>query len=240
MLTIIASMERELSVLRREIFAVRSGSDLRMAVVGSGKSQSQAGVREILNAGSGGPPRQLLMLGFAGAVDQGLKTGDLILSSRYHLDSPGEDFLTPDTAMRQNGMLAASNAGLPIHYVDSLTVDGIVSTPAAKTVLAEKHRVGIVDMEDYWLAAAAQEAQVPFVSARAVLDTAEQSLPSYLAGLSRGRAADVLRAVAVPWQVPVLVGLAFQARIARLTLARFATSFIRQWEREGSALAVAR
>ena len=180
------------------------------------------------------------MLGFAGAVDQGLRTGDLILSSRYHLDSPDEDFLTPDTAMRQNGLLAASNVGLPIHHVDSLTVDGIVSTPAAKTALAEEHRVGIVDMEDYWLAAAAQEAQVPFVSARAVLDTSEQILPSYLAGLSLGRAADVLRAVAVPWQVSVLVGLAFQARIARLTLARFATSFIQQWEREGSALSVAR
>jgi hypothetical protein len=81
---------------------------------------------------------------------------------------------------------------------------------------------------------------VPFVSARAVLDTAQQSLPSYLPGLSQGRAADVLRAVAAPWQVPALVGLAYQSRIARLTLSRFAASFIRQWEIERSALAVAR
>ena len=240
MLTIIASMERELSGLRREISSLRSGHDLGLAVVGIGKSQSQAGVREILNAGSGGPPRQLLMLGFAGAVDQDLKTGDLVLSNRYHVESPGEEFLMPDPKMRQNGMLAAANAGLAMHHVDSLTVDQIVSTPAAKAALAEEHQVGIVEMEDYWLSAAAQEARVPFVSARAVLDTAQQSLPSYLPGLSQGRAADVLRAVAAPWQVPALVGLAYQSRIARLTLSRFAASFIRQWEIERSALAVAR
>jgi nucleoside phosphorylase len=240
LLTIIASMERELSGLRREISSVPSGSDLRLAVVGIGKSRSQAGVLEILNAGLGGPPRQLLMLGFAGAVDQNLKTGDLVLSSRYYVESPSEDFLTPDTVMRQDGMLAAANAGLPVHHSDSLTVDGIVSTPAAKIALAQEHRVGIVEMEDYWLAAAAQEARVPFISARAVLDTAQQSLPSYLPGLSQGRAGDVLKAVASPWRVPALVGLAYQARIARQTLFRFAASFIRQWESEGSALAVAR
>jgi hypothetical protein len=180
------------------------------------------------------------MLGFAGAVDQELHTGDLVLSSRYHVESPGKEFLTPDAAMWQNGLLAAANAGLPMHHLDSLTVDEVVSTPAAKAALAEEYRVGIVEMEDYWLAEAAQEARVPFISARAVLDTARQSLPSYLPGLSQGRAADVLRAVAAPWQVPALVGLAYRARIARLTLTRFAASFIRQWESEGSALAVAR
>ena len=240
MLTIIASMERELSGLRREISSVRSGRDLGMAVVGIGKSQSQAGVREILNAGSGGPPRQLLMLGFAGAVDQNLKTGDLVLSSRYYVESPSEESLIPDSTMRQNGIIAAANAGLPVHHLHSLTVDGIVSTPAAKAALAKEYRVGIVEMEDYWLASAAQDARVPFISARAVLDTAQQSLPSYLPDLSQGRGMDVLRAVASPWRVPALLGLAFQAHIARRTLSRFAASFIRQWESEGSALAVAR
>jgi len=251
LLTIIASMERELSGLRRGISSGQSGNllppgpltqhghflDLR--VVGAGKSQSQAGLQEILKAGSDGPPRELLMLGFAGAVDRELKTGGLVLSSRYYLDTHDEDVLVPDSAMRQNAIIAAANAGLPVTHLDSLTVDAIIATPAAKVALAKDYPVGIVEMEDYWLAAVARDAGVPFISARVVLDTAQQYLPSYLLGLSQGHALDVLRTVAMPWRVPALFGLAYQARIARQALSQFAFSFIRQWEKENHALKAA-
>ena len=132
------------------------------------------------------------MLGFAGAVERKLKTGGLVLSSKYYLDAPNENFLTPDPAMRQIAITAAANAGLPVTHSDSLTVDAIVATPEAKAALAEKYPVGIVEMEGYWLAAEIQDAGVPFISARVVLDTAQQSLPGHLLGLSQGRTQDVL------------------------------------------------
>ena len=239
MLAIIASMERELSGLRREISSDRSvdSSDLRAA--GVGISRRQSGLREILRPTSDGQPRGVLMLGFAGAVDRNLKTGDLVLSSRYYLDAHNEKFLTPDPAMRQSAIIAAANAALPVTYSDSLTVDAIVATPEAKAALAGKYHVGIVEMEDYWLAATIQDAGVPFISARVVLDTAHQSLPGHLLGLSQGRTQDVLRTVGMPWCVPPLLRLAYQARVARQALSRFALSFIRQWEREGHHLTAA-
>jgi purine-nucleoside phosphorylase len=179
------------------------------------------------------------MLGFAGAVDPELKTGDLVLSSRYYVESPGEDYLPPDPEMRQNAIIAAANAGFPVHHLDSITVDGIISTPSAKAALGEQYPVGIVGMEDYWLALTAQAAGVSFVSVRAVLDTAQQHLPDYLPGLSQGRSLDMLRMVAMPWRVPPLFRLAYQARLAQQSLTRFAVSFVRQWESEGSDLALA-
>ncbi len=239
MLAIIASMERELSGLRREISSDRSVDSLDLRVAGIGISRRQSGLREILRSAADGQPRGVLMLGFAGAVDRKLKTGDLVLSSRYYLDAHSEKFLTSDPAMRQSAIIAAANAGLPVTYSDSLTVDAIVATPEAKAALAEKYPVGIVEMEDYWLAATIQDAGVPFISARVVLDTAHQSLPGHLLGLSQGRTQDVLRTVAMPWRVPALLRLAYQARIARQALSRFALSFIRQWEREGHPLAAA-
>ena len=239
MLAIIASMERELSGLRREISPDRSVDSFDLKVVGVGISRRQSSLRELLRSASGGQPRGVLMLGFAGAVDRKLKAGGLVLSSRYYLDAHNEKFLTPDPAMRQSAIIAAANAGLPVTHSDSLTVDAIVATPEAKAALAEKNPVGIVEMEDYWLAAEIQDAGVPFISARVVLDTAQQSLPGHLLGLSQGRTQDVLRTAAMPWRVPALLRLAYQARIARQALTRFALSFIRQWEREGHPLTAA-
>ena len=205
MLAIIASMERELSGLRREIPSDRSVDSFDLRVVGVGISRRRSGLREILRSTLDGQPRGVLMLGFAGAVDRKLKTGGLVLSGRYYLDAHNEKFLTPDPAMRQSAIIAAANAGLPVAYSDSLTVDAIVATPEDKAVLAEKHPVGIVEMEDYWLAATIQDAGVPFISARVVLDTAHQSLPGHLLGLSQGRTQDVLRTVVMPWRVPALL-----------------------------------
>ena len=241
MLTIIASMERELSGLGRGISSVQCGDSLQrdhppdLRVVGVGKSQSQAGLREILNSGPDGQPRWVLMLGFAGAVGRELKTGDVVISSRYYRDAHDQGFLVPDSEIRQDAIIAAVKTGLPVNYLDSLTVDAVVATPEAKAELAGCYPVGIVEMEDYWLAVAAREAGVPFISARVVLDTAQQSLPSYLMGLSQGRPVDVLRAVATPWRIPALLRLAYQAHIARQSLTKFAFAFIRQLERDRHA-----
>lgn len=235
LLIIIASMERELSGLRRGgKFVVSShSSDLR--VVGVGRSRSQRGLRGMLNSGLNGTPRSVLFLGFAGAVAPELESGDLILPSRYYVETPGEKSLAPDPEMRQQAILAAANAGLVLHHLDSLTVGGIVSTSAAKAALYEEYPVGIVGMEDYWLAVVAHDAGVPFVSVRAVLDTAHQRLPRYLLGLSQGRPLDVLRTVVMPWRVPTLVRLNYQAHIARKSLIRFAYHFSRQLDKEGRA-----
>lgn len=247
MLTIIASMEYELSRLRRELRTSRSGNGseeeadalqarlVETHVVGVGRSQSQSSVNCLLTEHHHPPdmgaeePRELLLLGFAGAVEPGLQTGGLVLSQRYYrADSEEADCLSPDPAMRQRALEAAAEACLPVTERGSLTVKGLVATPEGKAELGRRYPVGVVAMEDYWVAAVARDAGVPFLSARVILDPASQGLPGYLVGLAQARSRAVLCAAAMPWRIPTLWGLGPQMRLAQQVLTQFALSYISQ------------
>lgn len=116
----------------------------------------------------------------------------------------------------------------PVVYADSLTVSDLVTAPSGKQAIRRRYPVGILNMEDYWVASVAQEAGVPFISARAVLDPAQQALPGYLAGIAGSRATASLAMMAMPWRIPTLVGLARQLRIAQRALTEFAMGFLTQ------------
>ena len=208
-------MERELAGLRSRVRQgmPRSADGLgapapEMHVLGMGYDAGQA-LRSLLQRryDTGTAPLSLLMLGVAGAVQPGLQTGDLVLSSRYYRprldetlpfwsqeqppDSPRlldsrldreaqPEFLEPDPGLWRWALAAAGDMHQPVVYADSLTVSGLVTTTNAKRDIHRRYPAAVVNMEDYWAARAAREAGIPFIAARAVLDTAQQSLPSYL------------------------------------------------------------
>ena len=277
MLIVIASMEQELAGLRSQLKRGWSpgGADsmtggngtisVNLGVVGIG-AQAGVGLRSIFenNNGLSGRglqrPVGLLLLGVAGAVDPGLETGDLVLSSRYyrpHLDEspsfiplemevpasenpdqipatpqgkrePENLFLAPDPALWQWAKAAGGNMGKPVVYADSLTVSDLVTTPSDKRAIERRYAVGIVNMEDYWAASAAQEAGVPFISVRAILDPADQTLPDYLSGFAVSPNRALLGLVAGPWRLPTMVGLARRFGIAQHALTDFALHFLTQ------------
>jgi len=257
LLTVIASMEYELAALRKELGSGRhvSGSfpqsygelEMDLHLVGMGK-QAGAKVRSLLaqryapSNGQAPSPDGLLLLGFAGAVDPALKSGDLVLASRYYrpelhttpAHSPPLEkgvngcYLTADPNMWRHAVEAAVGMEQTAAQLDSLTVDSLVTTPAAKEAVARAYSVGIVEMEDYWVASVARDAGVPFLSARVVLDVASQTLPSYLLGLSGSRIKASLMSAAMPWRIPSLMRLARQAAIAQRALAQFALNFFAQ------------
>ena len=272
MLTVIGSMEYELAGLRKELNRFPAGarltpggmgaSALDLQVVGVGRACAEQSVRRLLHRGRclfGGEaerPEGLLLLGFAGAVDPALRTGDLILSSRYYAVEPTENppnlplikggeggarggYLEPDPVMWRHALQAA--AGQQTAYVDSLTVNCLVTTPEQKQAIMRQcavgvaHPVGVVNMEDYWIAAAAQDFGVAFLSARVVLDPAHQALPGYLPSLARSRTWAALAMAATPWRIPALVRLARQVPAAQRALSRFALNFVAQMADEESA-----
>ena len=138
------------------------------------------------------------------------------------------DFLAPDPALWDWALAAGRNMDKPVVYADSLTVSDLVTAPSGKQAIRRRYPVGILNMEDYWVASVAQEAGVPFISARAVLDPAQQALPGYLAGIAGSRATASLAMMAMPWRIPTLVGLARQLRIAQRALTEFAMGFLTQ------------
>ena len=130
-------------------------------------------------------------------------------------------FLEPDPAMLQRARQALAQGGLTAVETDSMTVEELITDAKTKQELHRQFQAGTVNMEDYWVARSAAAAQVPFLSVRAVLDTADQGLPSYLMGLSEkpGWAA-------IPWRVPNLLRVYRQMRLAQESLARFAVAFL--------------
>ena len=130
-------------------------------------------------------------------------------------------FLEPDPAMLQRARAALAQGGLTAAETDSMTVEELITDAKTKQELHRQFQAGTVNMEDYWVARSAAAAQVPFLSVRAVLDTADQGLPSYLMGLSEkpGWAA-------LPWRVPNLLRVYRQMRQAQESLARFAVAFL--------------
>lgn len=249
MVIIIASMDYELSGLRKELSSFESGSKGRssdaraqytspnLEVIGVGKEHAQATVRLILEEQAAQPDSPasnkasgLLLLGVSGAVDPALNTGDITLSSRYFNNrqpyvGKGPN-LAPDPAMWQLAVKACQAGSRKPVYTDSLTVDRMISSPEQKKSVADAYPVGIVEMEDYWVAEVAAEFGVAFLSARVVLDTAKQALPPWLLGLSRSKQKAALSLAAKPWRIPTLVRLARQYPVVQESLTRFALNFL--------------
>ena len=231
MLTVVASMERELAGLRRGSRA--SVPEMRVLGMGPGAGPALTSLLKRRDD-TGATPSGLLMLGVAGAVQAGLQTGDLVLSSRYYRQDfdAQPDFLEPDPGLWQWALAAADDSERPVVYADSLTVGGLVTTANAKQDIRRRFPVAIVDMEDYWVAQAAQDAGVPFISVRVVLDTAQQSLPGYLCQMAGSPRFAVAGAVAMPWRMPALFGLWRRFGIAQRALTDFAVNLLGQASRD--------
>lgn len=256
-LFVVAAMEREFSLLKKKL---EGPTGVTFHTLGVGASRSYAEIRSMLradlkDASNSDPSRQqagaVLLLGFAGAVDDSLKPGDLILSSRYYRDDSSQTasnldsstsqtrcsegtssqssrpaFLEPDPWMLQQAIDTAQKNGLRFTGSPSLTVGWVISSADRKRAIFEKYPVASVNMEDHWAAMAAQEAGVPFLSARAVLDPANQGLPRYLPSPSASGLETALSIFARPWRIGRLLNLAIQMRRAQSSLARFTISFI--------------
>jgi len=250
LLTIIASMERELAGLRRELRPYQTAGEhqqLELKVVGVGEAQAGQSVTSLvsqrrLSADTLSESEQgILLLGFAGGVEPSLAPGVLAISPSYHQDA-GSNSLEPDPEMWRQAVEAATDAGLPFDQRKSLTVDRPVSTLADKGALFRRYQVGTVNMEDYPVAVAARDAGVPFLAVRAVLDPANQSLPPYVLAMSRSPVKAVLGTAVRPWRITPVLHLARHMRLAQNALTRFALAYLRRsldedQQRSGAATA---
>jgi nucleoside phosphorylase len=134
-------------------------------------------------------------------------------------------YLDPDPGLWQHARDALAQGGLTAVETDSMTVPQVVTSPDTKAELHRQYQVGTVNMEDYWVARLAAAAKVPFLSVRAVLDTAGQVLPRWVTGLSGRPGWAAMNILSRPWQAPSLFELARQKRLAEASLVRFALAF---------------
>ena len=236
---IVAAMEREVSAFRRGCMSLPDEDrqeSVRLHVTGVGKERAIRETAALLEGPS--RPHMVLAVGFCGALVEELHTGDLVVSrSLYTADS--------DTPIEPGSMLglvqeALEDAALRrFHIADVLTVPGALLGTGDKARLARKTGAWAVNMEDYWIGNVARESGVPFLSVRAVLDTADQTLPPFVANLGeKGLALQVTRVIAGcaagPWHIPGVLKLSKQVRAAQESLAAFGLFFVKKIQVAGA------
>ncbi len=224
MLTVIAAMEQELAGVRRALSAQET-MPVELRTIGIGKERAQSNVKRLIASRDASDGDSLLLLGFAGGLDPTLKSGDLLLPTCFY-DESGS-ISAADSDMWHQARLVALEAGLTVTQGNSLTVDQLIATPEGKRELYRQHQVGIVNLEDYWVAEVAADAGVPFLSVRSVFDPVSQELPPYVLGLAGGQVEAILRTATRPWRVPTLLALARMRNLAQASLTRFGLAYIK-------------
>lgn len=210
-------MTTELSGIRREArdAEVRGVS---LHVSGVGKDRVTASLNRIMAKA----PDGVIMVGFCGASDPALKTGDIHVANLFHAADGGS---IPSCAIAANESLtstltdAAHASGCRVVTAPSATVRAVAGIVAKSAVYASLD-VASVNMEDYWAACAARSVGVPFASVRAVLDTADQEIPPWVSLYVRNARRAAWSLVTHPGRVPTLLQLRRQAELARRQLTR--------------------
>ena len=106
----------------------------------------------------------LISAGFAGALDNDLKIGDLLLA---------ENFSTVHRSETR-----ASLSGLHIHIANLLTVPALIDSPEERNKLALTSGAVAADMETEFIARACAACGIPLLSLRVISDTPHNRLPA--------------------------------------------------------------
>ncbi|HYL61682.1 MAG TPA: hypothetical protein VE077_03595 [Candidatus Methylomirabilis sp.] len=161
--------------------------------------------------------------GLAGSLDPELKAGTIV-AARMAQALEGDSQTASDTILLD----LAFSCGARIIDV-SLTSDKIVSSADEKESLSP--RASIVEMESACILAAAQQARVPAIVARAISDAADEDLPVDFQRIldSRGhlKIGGLLKEVGLsPYRIPLLVQFSRRSHAAAKSLATFLDRFV--------------
>jgi len=106
----------------------------------------------------------LISTGFAGALNDDLQIGDLLLA---------ENFSTVDLSEMRSSL-----SNLPIHIANLLTVPALIDSGNERTKLAHTSGAVGVDMETEFIARACAAHSVPLLSLRVISDTPRELFPA--------------------------------------------------------------
>ncbi len=238
---IVAALKLELNPLASRLdrlkkytggdFTFRGGflRDIRIATVesGAGRKRAERATHALLDAHQ---PEWLLSVGFAGALNDTLRVGDIVVANRIVPSQAPAG--TEEAGLKINIKMPADEArGV---YVGRLvTAPHIVQTIAEKRELATRTGAMAVDMESLAVAEVCRDRKVKFIAVRVISDDCSADLPSevlsVLGGTGSIRAGAIVGAL---WKRPSsyqdLWRLRQNATRAGERLALFLSSMLRQ------------
>lgn len=156
---------------------------IALAHTGVGGNAATANVRTLLAAHR---PDYLICAGFAGALDDRLRVGDLLVATNYSAselvarcrDQCRESFQFADHPMPSHNLSSVDHRNAPCIFFGSLTSHvTVVETRAAKADLALQTGALGVDMETDAVAAECARVSIPLLAMRVISDAAATNLP---------------------------------------------------------------
>jgi len=156
------------------------GRELVLVQTGLGKERAETAARFILDRY---PITSVVSLGFAGALDDKLCAGDVVLYSSVccaqtetALDAHSKSSYRSDDGELAMATQALASAAVDFACGGGVTVQQVVLSPEEKGELADTFDTQVVDMESYWIAKIASEMGIPFVVIRSISDTRQETL----------------------------------------------------------------
>src|SRR5882724_12385748 len=162
----------------------------------------------------------LISAGFAGALNDQLQPGELLLAKNFSTIHSTENL--------------SSLSGLPVHIADLLTVPALINSGEDRNKLGLTSGAVAVDMETEFIARACAAHGVPLLSLRVISDTPKESFPAppkllFDIGQQRTHMLKLARYFLVhPNRVPRLAQFARRIAHARKTLANALVAVMRE------------
>ncbi|MBI3297418.1 MAG: hypothetical protein HYZ75_04600 [Elusimicrobia bacterium] len=222
-LVLTAATPWEARPLARALGLVTDGPGLWRGTVGSrrsilvetgiGAAAAASAMERVFGSANGHTPGLAVSTGLCGALQPGLKPGDLVLDVH---GAPVELALAAKPA--------AERAGVALHIGAIAHADHVLR-PEEKRALGVKERAAAVDMESTAVRAWAEGRGSVFVAARAVLDSLEDTAPS--SAPDGNTFPDLLRYAAAHWrELPHLAMTGLRTRAAMDALGRFLAIYL--------------
>ena len=201
-------------------------ADLLNFVSGPGAAAAAAAAIRAIEAGC----NTLVSYGYAGALDPALRAGDLLIGLSI---SNEKDVLESDHgAVQQLISKIEKTDGVRAQLSTLYAAPSIVTSVVQKADLRNRGGWDAVDMESFAVACEALQHGLSFLIVRAIVDTAELSMPNSLSRMIDERGA-VMRKTALwellknPWDVPIYSSLARAQKKADQALRRVAPLLVK-------------
>ena len=189
---IAAAVEQEIAGIRAGVRARRTGSGqnnnawagdwrgepLLLVRTDVGPKRARKGLAPFL---SGHTYRRNVSTGYAGGLREKCRLGDILVPDEVQSVPPlPEVRLRPDATLREEVLQRIRRGPWQIHTGRMITTDHVIVSSVEKHALGLEYEADSVEMESTVIAELAEQASVPFVAVRVVLDEASFSLPDIL------------------------------------------------------------